>query len=184
MVKIIITGAPHTGKTTLLGVLKSRHPDYIYIPEAATLVIENEYRQEKSQEGYVGTFPWNNYAAFGPKVIAKAIELEKDLPSEPGLAILDRSLIDTIAYAKMNDCEHLLSDLHNQIKAAHYRKAFFCDFVGTYQSDHIRSESFEEAQMTQHALQTAYEECDIEVIEMPAIPVEERILLLEKEVGL
>ena len=184
MEKIIITGAPHTGKTTLLDALKAKHPDYIYIPEPATQVIEAEYQQEKAQDGYVGTFPWNNYAGFGPKVIAKSIELEKELLPTSGLAVLDRSLIDTIAYARMNDCEYLLPGLHDKIKAAHYTKAFFCDFVGSYQSDHIRSESFEEAQMTQQALRSAYEESDVQVIEMPAIPVEERILFFEKEVRL
>ena len=74
MEKIVITGAPNTGKTTLLGALKYRYPDYIYIPEAAMLVIEDEYQKEKSEDDYVGTFPWNNYAGFGPKVIAKSIQ--------------------------------------------------------------------------------------------------------------
>jgi len=180
MEKIIITGAPHTGKTTLLDALKSRHQNYSYVPESATLVIEAEHQKEKLENGYTGTFPWNNYSAFGPKVIAKSIELEKELRSSSELAILDRSLIDTIAYARLNDCEHLLPELYPHIEAAHYQKAFFCDFVGTYQSDHIRSESFEEAQITQQALKTAYDEADIQVIEMPAVSVEERIQILEK----
>ena len=95
------------------------------------LVIEDEYQKEKSEDDYVGTFPWNNYAGFGPKVIAKSIQSEKELSSATGLAVLDRSLIDAVAYARIKDCKHLLPDLYDQIKTAQYRKAFFCEFVGS-----------------------------------------------------
>ncbi len=180
MKKIIITGGPHTGKTTLLNTLKAKHQNCTYIAEAATLVIEAEHQRVQSEDGYIGTFPWNNYSAFGPKVIAKSLELEGGLNSKSSLVILDRSLIDTIAYARLNHCEHLLDGLYDEIKKAQYHKAFFCDFVGSYESNHIRSESFEEAQMTQKALKTAYLESGIQVIDMPAVPVEERILILEE----
>lgn len=184
MKKVIITGGPHTGKTTLLNALKAKHQNHTYVAEAATLVIEAEHQKEKSENGYVGTFPWNNYTAFGPKVIAQSLELERDLNSKSGLAVFDRSLIDTIAYARLNDCEHLLPDLYDKIKKAQYHQAFFCDFVGSYKNNHIRSESFEEAQTTQQALRTAYTESGIQMIDMPAAPVEERILILEEALDL
>lgn len=183
MNKVIITGGPHTGKTTLLYALKAKHSDYVYIAEPATLVIEAEHQREKSEAGYVGTFPWNNYAVFGPKVIAKSLELDQ-LTSDSDLIVLDRSLIDTVAYARLNNCEHLLPNLYKHIESAKYSKAFLCDFVGSYQSNHIRSESFEEAQITQGAIKKAYGESSIQVVSMPAIPVEERIALFEREVGL
>jgi len=179
MKKIIITGGPHTGKTTLLDALKAKHPQHCYVPEPATIVIEAEQHRENTEEGYVGTFPWNNYPAFGLKVIQQSLDLEKDLDSKSGLVILDRSLIDTVAYARMNDCEHLLPDLYKKIEAAQYQKAFFCDFVGSYQSNNVRSESFEEAQATQQALRIAYQEPNIQVIDMPAVSIDERIQILE-----
>lgn len=184
MKKVIITGGPHTGKTTLLGMLRAKYPENTYVPEPATLVIEAEHQREKSENSYIGTFPWNNYAAFGPKVIAKSLELENDLPALSGLIILDRSLIDTIAYARLNNCEHLLPELYTHIQAAQYEKTFFCDFVGSYQSNHIRSESPEEAQLVQRELKAAYTESGMEVIDMPAIPTEERILIFARELGL
>lgn len=179
MQKLVITGGPHTGKTTLLDALKSKYPDYVYVAEPATLVIEAEYQREKSEDGYIGTFPWNNYKEFGPKVIAKSMDLEKGLTAKSEVAILDRSLIDTVAYARLNNCEYLLPDLYKKIEAANYRKAFFCDFVGSYQSDSVRSESFEEAQTTQESLRAAYEETGIEIIEVPSVSVEERIRIFE-----
>ncbi len=180
MHKVIITGGPHTGKTTLLDALKIKHPNYIYIPEPATLVIEAEYEKEKSEKDYVGTFPWNNYAEFGPKVITKSLVLEKAVESETGLIVLDRSLIDTIAYARLNDCKHLLPDLYHKIQSAGYQKAFLCDFVGSYQSNHIRTESFEEAQKTQQAIRRAYEKSGVPIINLPAVSVEERIFIFEQ----
>jgi len=183
MFKVIITGGPHTGKTTLLDALKAKHPDFTYVPEPATLVIEAEHQRERSEEGYEGTFPWNNYAGFGPKVIAKSLELEKRLNSD-GLIILDRSLIDTVAYARLNDCEHLLSELYKHIEEAQYKIAFLCDFVGSYQRSHIRSESPEEAQIIQKAIKIAYRESGIEVIDMPAMSLDERIALFENTLNL
>ena len=181
MKKIIITGGPHTGKTTLILALQEKYPDFIYITEPATLVIEAEHKREESEEGYVGTFPWNNYEKFGPNVIAKSLELEKNIQSKTGLIILDRSLIDTIAYARLNNCEHLLPDLYKYIGDAKYWKAFLCDFVGSYQSNQVRSESFEEAQVTQQAIKLAYEESSISIVQMPAVSVKERIKIFEQE---
>lgn len=129
-------------------------------------------------------FPWNNYTGFAPNVIAKSLELEGMVISDSGLIVLDRSLIDTVAYARLNDCEYLLPELYVHIKNAGYGQAFFCDFVGSYKNDQVRMESFKEARETQEALSVAYNESGIEIINMPVASIEERVKIFENVCGI
>ena len=184
MYKAIISGGPHTGKTTLLNELKKHHPHLHYVPEPATLVIEEERLREKDDLSYAGTFPWNNYPEFGPKVIKKSLDLEAMIPGNAGIVLLDRSLIDTVAYARLNNCEHLLPDLYAYIKSANYSKVFLCDFVGDYQSNNIRAESFQEAQALQNALALAYRESGLPIVKLPSASVNERMQIMKENVGI
>lgn len=184
MRKVVISGGPHTGKTTLIERLRDKHPELVYIPEPATLVIHSERLKENKNQDYQGTFPWNNYSKFGPKVISKSLELEAEILTSTDLVVLDRSLIDTVAYARLNNCERLLSDLYRHIRDANYQRVFLCDFVGEYQKSNIRSESSEEARITHHAIRKAYEESEIYIVELPSVPVDERIKIFEESIGL
>ncbi len=183
MRKVIITGGPNTGKTDLLYAIRKKQPEYTFVAEPATIIIEAEHEKERSRQGYVGIFPWNNYAAFGPKVIAKSLELEGNVESDSDLVVLDRSLIDTVAYARLNDCNQLLPELYEHINAANYQKAFLCDFVGKYTRNRIRTESFAEAQIIQQELQVAYKESGIDVVQMPSVSIEERIQIFTRELS-
>ena len=73
--------------------LRDRHSEVIFIPEPATFVINSEQLRESQEQGYQGTFPWNNYAGFGPKVILQSLELEATIPLDADLVVLDRSLV-------------------------------------------------------------------------------------------
>ncbi|NTU46380.1 ATP-binding protein [Candidatus Roizmanbacteria bacterium] len=174
MIKIILTGGPHAGKTTLLGELKNKHPEYWYVPEPATIVIQNEQNKETEKPGYTGKFPWNNYAEFGKLVIAESLKLEATIPPEKEVVILDRSLVDTIGYARLNNCEFLLNDLISHAEQAHYSLAFFCRPVGLYAVSHVRKETEVQASQTEQFLKKAYEDMQITTIEIPAYGIQER----------
>lgn len=175
MKKIIISGGPHTGKTTLLNALRNQLAGVYFVPEPATEVITAEYLKEKSIEGYVGKFPWNNYPEFGELVTQKSLELEAQIPSDVAVAILDRSLIDTVAYAQLNDCDFMLAKLNGHIEEAAYDKVFFCDFVGRYTQTENRSESSEEAAVVHQMLKNTYLAADVDFYELGAVSVAERI---------
>lgn len=103
MIKIPISGGPHTGKTTLLEALRHEFPDAYFVPEPATEVIEHELALHNSNPDYIPNVPWIDYKKFGPVVGERSVELEALIPTTARVAFQDRSLFDTIGYARLNN---------------------------------------------------------------------------------
>jgi len=183
MKKIIICGGPHTGKTTVLNLLQKNHPELYYVPEPATLLIESELKKEMEDPAYSGVFPWIDYPKFFDLVVKESQNLESEIPAN-ATAILDRSLIDNIAYANLADYKKAKSIVLPFIKKASYDLAFLCDFVGTYTQTEVRKESFEEAKKIHKEIAKAYEESGVKIIDLPAISTKERLNLIRNTIDL
>lgn len=179
MRKIPISGGPHAGKTTLLEALKIEYPDAYFVHEPATEVIENELAVAENDPDYEPRVPWIDYSKFGPLVTSKSVELESAIPDSADLVFQDRSLIDTIAYCRLNNFDEYIPDVKKHIRIARYAIAFFCETVGEYTSTEIRRESAEEAQRTHDFLSEAYDESGIPVVHLPAISTEERLTVIK-----
>jgi predicted ATPase len=175
MRKIIISGGPHSGKTTLFESLRSIYTDAWFVEEPAARVIRRELTKAKENPTYRPIVPWIDYSLFGPIVVAESIALENKIPPATHLAFLDRSLIDGIAYSRLKDCAFLISDIQRRIRAAEYTLAFFCEQVGDHTQTDIRRETADEARRTRDYLAEAYAEADIPVVHLPATSVKERI---------
>jgi predicted ATPase len=175
MRKIIISGGPHSGKTTLFESLRSIYTDAWFVEEPATRVIRRELTKAEESSTYRPIAPWIDYSLFGPIVVAESIALEDKIPRATHLAFLDRSLIDGIAYSRLNDCAFLIPDIQRHIRAAEYTLAFFCEQVGDHAQTDIRRETADEAKRTRNYLAEAYAESDIPVIHLPAVSVRERL---------
>lgn len=178
MHKVILSGGPHTGKTTLMNGLRQESMAGVhFVPEPAELLITEELEKEVRQSGYKGVFPTTRYSEFVGLVVAKSVELEDAIPSGISTAILDRSLIDNIGYARLNRQEHLVPDIQRLVTAAQYSVALICDFVGEYTQTAVRPESWEFAQDIHEHLLEAYVESDVKVVHLPAIDIESRLAL-------
>lgn len=177
MKKIIITGGPHTGKTTLLEGLRSELPNVYFIDEPAELLIGEERNKTAENPGYEGIYPWNRYPEFAKLVMQKSIELEQAIPSDAEIAILDRSIVDNIGYARAYGWENLIPEVMRLARAANYSSALFCDFVGEYSQTAVRSESESQARLTHAYLLGAYKQVGVDVVHVPALPIKERLSL-------
>ena len=178
MRKMILSGGPHTGKTTLMNGLRRELTTGVhFVPEPAEILITEELEKEARQPGYRGVFPTTRYADFVGMVVAKSVELEKAIPPGVDTAILDRSLIDNIGYARLNGQEHLVPAIQRMVVAAQYSTVLICDFVGEYTQTAVRPESWEFAQSIHEHLLEAYNEADITVVHLPAMDVESRLAL-------
>lgn len=180
--KIPISGGPHTGKTTLIEALKQEFPNAYFVPEPATEVIEHELSLQAQDSSYVPRVPWIDYAKFGPLVTQKSVELEAAIPKDADLAFQDRSLIDTVAYCRLNDFEKYLPEVRRRIAVARYAMAFFCEPVGNYTATQVRRETEDEARQTHDFLSEAYDEAGISIIHLPPVTVEERISIVRSEI--
>jgi predicted ATPase len=178
MLKIPISGGPHTGKTTLVEALRSEFADAYFVPEPAETVINRELAKQALNPDYIPVAPWIDYSIFGPAVADESTALEADIPADAHLVFQDRSQIDTIAYCRLNGFEGFVPEVQKRIKLANYTVALFCEHVGTYTATDVRRETAEEAKRTHDFLAQAYDESGIQIVHLPAVSVEDRITIV------
>ena len=178
MRKIPISGAPHSGKTTLLEALKSEFPAAYFVPEPAETVITRELAKQTANSDYTPVVPWIDYEKFGPAVADESELLEANIPPATEIVFQDRSLIDTIGYARLNGFESFVPEVQRRARLACYVFALFCEPVGTYTTTDIRRETAEEALRTHDVLAQAYDEFGISVVHLSSVSVEERIVMV------
>jgi len=176
--KIPISGGPHTGKTTLIDALRVRFPDAHFVPEPATNVIKRERAAQAHDSSYQPRVPWADYTEFGPLVVAESELLERLIPGDATVAFQDRSLIDTIAYSRLNRFDRFIPEVRHKIALAQYSFALVCQPVGNYAATDVRRETVVEAIQTHAAIEQAYRESGLDVIEVPAVSIEQRIELI------
>lgn len=182
MQKILISGGPHSGKTTTVNALHEVYPDAFFVPEAAERVIHRENQKAVADPDYTPIHPVTNYPSFAPMVLKEALELESQIPKETKTVFQDRGLIDHLAYAKFNNHEVLVPEITRHIEMANYAFTFFCEQVGEHKQTDIRHESADVAtQIHDHLLQ-AYEESGLEIVHLPAVMPEERIEIIRATV--
>lgn len=183
MLKIPISGGPHSGKTTLLGALHGEYSDAYFVAEPAERVITRELAKQTENPDYVPNVPWIDYTKFGPEVADESVVLENDIPNKADLVFQDRSLIDTIAYCRLNGFERFIPEVERRIRVAKYSFALFCEPVGMYTATDVRRETAEEAQRTHDFLREAYDNSGIRVIHLQAVSVSERLNLVRTAIN-
>ena len=163
MKKIVLTGGPSVGKTTVIEILAKRF--YAIAPEAARLVIEEE-RLKKSD-----ALPWKDIFKFQTLVAERQLKLEAEAKSD--LIFFDRGLVDGSAYCKVNNLPTPQLILENSKNR--YDKVFFLESLGLYVEDGVRSKDFEDAEKIHNAIKQAYVEFGYDPITVPVLPPEQRV---------
>ena len=176
--KIIISGGPHTGKTTLLEALKKVCPNAGFISEPASKVIERELRENKKNISHKPALPWTDRRLFNEKVIEEYIAQEKNLKDTVEVYFLDRSLFDSLAYCRYLGYDDLAEYVQAQIKLARYDVVLFCMPVGSYSKSEARSEDEKEAFAIHKALLETYRASGLPLTELPNIPLEGRVKIV------
>jgi predicted ATPase len=170
MRKVIISGPPHSGKTTLFDALAFSYPEFHYIPEPATTVLERHAAGRAALWTEVFTSPQE----FCELCAQESLRAEEEVPPEASTVILDRSLVDTVAYARRDMCEELVPYVQRLAQAARYSMVLFCNPVGQYG---CRVESAQAAARTGQYLLGAYEESAIKMYMMPSCSTADRLRL-------
>ena len=167
-IKVVFTGGPCTGKTTLINALASK--GYYVIREAATAVIEEEQKNGNMT-------PWSNLDQFQLKIVAKQeefLDLALKLSHHKELIFFDRACIDSFTYCKLNN-QIVPEELTKLLNKVRYDYIFLLDFIKTYSSSAIRHEGIEEARRIHNLLSDVYKSLGYEVITVPALTVDERV---------
>lgn len=170
--KIILTGGPCAGKSTMLRELSAR--GYAVVPEAARLVIE---RSEKSG----GPFPWTDFAAFQRENLALQDELESAVADAHGNVFLDRGALDAAAYCRASGADFPKGfDLESAVRR--YAGAVLCEPApyGIWKADRDANLGldgkpkpcmpYERVQQMDAAIREAYRSFGLKVWELPFAP--------------
>lgn len=163
----IITGAPSTGKTSILNELSNK--GFKCHSEIARQVI-----RENLDSGSE-IFPWNQMQLFSDMVLDRMKTLVTSFnPNQ--IQFLDRSMVDLIGYMHFAGKEAPIHYKAEALKVGYAKKVFYLPiWEDIYTTDEERKESVEEAMKIDRALFNAYDSLGFEMIEVPRGSVMERV---------
>ncbi|PCI33333.1 MAG: hypothetical protein COB60_07895 [Flavobacteriaceae bacterium] len=166
--RTIITGAPGTGKSTLIKGLQSE--GILCAEEVSRTIIQKE--QLLQSDG----MPWKNMQRFSTLVFQETVELFK---SETQTQFCDRSLVDVMAYL-----EHANLPVFEELAAFNFhkyyhKKVFFASpWKEIYCKDPQRPQEFEFQLSLSKCIENLYKKLGFKICYLPCVTPEERILFV------
>jgi len=158
MRKVVITGGPSSGKTSLIRELERR--GFATVPEAATIVIKG------------GRFhPLKDPVSFQKEVLKLQLKLEGEAEgSGAPVVFCDRGIYDGMAYLRFYKVPLRLVPFPREWR---YDLVFYLEQL-PYVRDDVRFETPEEAAEIARLIREVYEELGYDPIPVPPLPIEER----------
>lgn len=163
MKKYIITGGPHSGKTGVLKLIEKQGIKVLH--ETARLIIREDQQKKMLDPSYHHLYPWEDQTIFCRRCYERQLEREKELSGD--LVILDRSIIDNLAYAIVAGIEldkKIYSDIEN---ACYEKKVFFFQLLNSYKTDRQRKDSEEQVIEVHRELYNVYNSLCFNIIDIP-----------------
>lgn len=159
---IVISGAPSSGKSTLIAMLNEI--GYAVLPELAEIVIN---------EGEL--LPWLPHArdGFQDSLFARQFEREEQFAAVSGSVFLDRGLFDGEAYS---ECEGLNNEnLYRFISGQRYRLMLLLEPLPVFERTAVRRDDPALVARLTEALERTYRKHGITVVRVPVLPPQERL---------
>ena len=179
MKKYIITGGPHSGKSSVLRLLEKQGIEVLH--ETARLIIQEDQEKKKLDPSYHLLYPWEDQRIFCRRCHERQVEREKELSGD--IVILDRSIIDNLAYAKVEGIE-LDKKIYKDIENAGYeKKVFLFQLLNTYKTDDQRKDSEDQVKAVHRELYNVYSSLGFEIITVPVFS-DDRETNIMKRAGL
>jgi len=172
--KYIITGAPGTGKTSIINELKKR--GFNCIDEISRdIIAEQSINNQKS-------LPWKNQIAFETKIAN--MRSKKYLTSpENCICFFDRSALDCIAYLELNNLKPT-SEIIAKINICNFnKKAFYTPiWEEIYVKDNERKEDIKRAKEIHEKIISIYKKKGYKLIRVPKLSITERANFIISEI--
>lgn len=159
----VVTGAPSSGKTTILKYLEKKGHKVYY--EWARIYIDQEMKKGKTLKEIR-----KDEVVFQKKILKLKINFEKKL-SPKDLLFMERGIPDSTAYFALAGGSE--SNLKLALKHIHYKKVFIMDII-KFRIDYARTESQEQAFALDKLLEKSYTDLEIEVLRVPMMSVPKR----------
>ncbi len=165
--RYIITGGPSTGKTSVINELIRR--GFNCINENSREIISMEI--ENGGE----ILPWKNQIAFENKVSNLRTKQYLTSPKR-AICFFDRSVVDCLAYLKLNKLE-ATSTIINNLKKCNFNSTVFYTPIweDIYINDNERKETIKEAKEIENSILITYKSKGYKLIKVPRISIKERV---------
>ena len=167
----VITGAPSSGKTTLVQELEKL--GYRVIHEVARGYIETHMKQGRTLKEIRA-----DKRSFENWILHAKIAIEAELPKDH-VIIFDRAIPDSIAYFEVAGLDARVAV--EKSPRNRYKKVFLLDRL-PYQVDHARIEDNQIAIRLDQRLEQSYRMLGYDVMRINAMPVEERVKIILQEI--
>jgi predicted ATPase len=163
--KIVFTGCPGAGKTSVIDYLKK--VGVKSFPEAPRFIIAQQSRIEN------GILPQEDFSGFS-QLVFKEMLLQYNQPA-PEITIYDRAIPDVVAYFESRG-EEPPANILRMAQTLKYapRVVMFPPWKEIYAKDSVRYESFDEAQKIAESLVVVYRSLGYTLIDVPKTSVQER----------
>jgi predicted ATPase len=161
--RIVVTGGPSVGKTTLISLLQEQ--GFPVIHEFATQIIkEGEF------------LPWIDRKAFQAEVLRRQLAAEAELVTNGLPVFLDRGLFDGEAYYIYDKLE--IPHIFSTLDASHYSLALLIEELPFFEKNDVRREDLDFTKVISNILEGCYSARNVPVVRVPALPPAERIEFL------
>ena len=163
--KIALTGAPGSGKSSILRELQSKGERTI--AEAAQDIIT--YWLEKGMKE-----PWKRIY-FQDEVLALQLEREEEVEKLDGRVFIDRGILDGLAYYQFRG-NRLTEAMKKAIEDSkgRYKRVFLIELGNNCEKTGVRSEDLNEARRLEDLQYKNYSESGYKIERIPYIPIKER----------
>ncbi len=158
--RVVITGGPSVGKTTIISLLESR--GYPVVHEQATQIIK---------EGEV--LPWVDRVAFQAEVLRRQVAAEAGIKNLPGPVFLDRGLFDGEAYYIYDHLE--IPEAFSTFDSSHYSLALLIEELPFFEVNEVRRENLQFTHQISKVLEHCYSSRGVKVVRVPAMPPDKRV---------
>jgi predicted ATPase len=163
--RVIVTGGPGAGKTSLLDGLGGR--GYRYMPDSARAIIKDRVRRGWSARP--------DAPQFAAAILRMDVAQYRQAPIDVPLVFFDRAIPD--ALCMLNDVG-LLSMAEAEQRVTHFpycRQVFVAPpWQDIYETDRERDQTFAHAIAVHRRAAGWYAALGFELIELPRVPVDER----------
>ncbi|MRG56910.1 AAA family ATPase [Phyllobacterium sp. SYP-B3895] len=173
---IILTGGPGSGKTSLIAAL-DRH-GYATSTEAGRAII----RHHQIVDG--PAVPWKDPAIFAELMLSWEMRSYDSAADSADLVFFDRGVPDIVGYLKLNGLE-VPAHVRKAARIFRYNPTVFIlpPWPEIFTQDTERKQTLEEAERTFHAMVSAYSNCGYALVEVPRVPISERVAFLIESIG-
>ena len=172
----VITGGPGSGKTALIEALRSR--GYACSNEAGRVIIQDQVAIDGR------ALPWRDPLLFAELMLSMDMRSYRLVPQSVGPAFFDRGIPDVLAYLRLMNVpapEHM----HNAARTLTYNHSVFIapPWREIFRQDQERKQDFDEAIRTYQALVATYAALGHELVEIPRLPLDDRVSFILTRVG-